>query len=234
MPALPTTTIAPGVRQVTTGVGPGSHVYLLDDGDEIVAFDAAIRGSGPAILAAAGGALARVVLSHSHVDHRGAAAELGVPVLCHPDEVGDAEGDAGRRYIDFGRIANEAMRPIMERLTADWDGGPVTIAGTVEEGDEVAGFRVIHTPGHAPGQIALWRERDRLLLAGDSVYVIDLETGAEGPPRVPHPAVNWDTGLARRSIERLAGLDPAMVWTGHGAAVTEGAAAQLLRAAAGP
>ena len=42
------------------------------------------------------------------------------------------------------------------------------IGGTVSEGDEVAGFRVIHFPGHAPGLIGLWRESDRVALVSDS------------------------------------------------------------------
>ena len=37
------------------------------------------------------------------------------------------------------------------RLLPVWDGGPVAIAGTVEEGDDVSGFRVVHIPGHSPG-----------------------------------------------------------------------------------
>lgn len=224
--------IAPGVRQVRTGEGPGSNVYLLDDdGDGVVAFDAATKGTGEQILAAAGGRLTRLVLSHSHVDHRGGAPELGVPTYCHPDEVADCEGDGGHRYIDFHRIQNEAMRPVMTNLNAAWDGGPVTIAGTVEDGDEVAGFRVVHVPGHAPGQIVLFRESDRLLLAADAFYVFDLETVQLSPPRVPHPSTNWDTELARRSLRRLAELDPASAWPGHGDAVTGDVAEQLRRGA---
>ena len=44
------------------------------------------------------GGIKRVVLGHGHTDHRGAAPALGVPVLCHPDEVQDAEGSGGFRY----------------------------------------------------------------------------------------------------------------------------------------
>ena len=54
------------------------------------------------------------------------------------------------------------------------------IAGTVEEGDDVAGFRVVHLPGHAPGQIALWRESDRLALTADCFYTLDPQ---HRPPR---------------------------------------------------
>ena len=65
---------------------------------------------------------------------------------------------------------------------AFWDGGPVEIAGTVDEGDDVSGFRVVHLPGHAPGLIALFRESDRLALTSDCFYVIDPETCAGTRP----------------------------------------------------
>ena len=113
-----------------------------------------------------------------------------------------------------------------------WDGGPVQIAGTVEEGDEIAGFRVVHLPGHAPGLIGLWRESDRLALVSDCFYTLDVETTRKGAPRVPHAAFNYDTEQARASIRKLAALDPATVWAGHAGPLTGDVAGQLERAAA--
>lgn len=223
--------IAPGVRQVTVGEPVGSHVYLIDHPDGLVAFDAGVRGTGAQVLDAAGGPISQVVLSHSHADHRGGATELGAPVLCHPDEVADAEGDGGLHYGHLDRITNPTIREILPQLVSMWDGGPVSIAGTVSDGDDVAGFRVLHVPGHAPGLIALFREEDGLLLAADAIYTIDVETAQSAPARVPHPAVNWDTDKARESILRLAGLSPASAWAGHSDNV-EGDVAQQLRDAA--
>jgi glyoxylase-like metal-dependent hydrolase (beta-lactamase superfamily II) len=223
--------VADGVRMVTVGAPVGSHVYLIDDPDGLIAFDAGVRGTGPQILAAAGEPIARVLLSHSHPDHRGAAPELQAPVYCHPDEVADAEGDGGLSYADFSQIANPTVRDIFPQLIAMWDSGPVEIAGTVQEADRIAGFRVVHVPGHAPGLIALYRETDGLLLAADAVYTIELETGTPGPARVPHPAVNWDTTMAGDSILRLAGLEPASAWAGHADHIEQDTAEQLRRAA---
>ena len=61
----------------------------------------------------------------------------------------------------------------MPRFLRRWDGGPVKIEGTVKEGDEIAGFKVVHLPGHAPGLIGLWRESDRLALVSDTLYTLD-------------------------------------------------------------
>jgi glyoxylase-like metal-dependent hydrolase (beta-lactamase superfamily II) len=203
------------VTQVSVGAPFRSHVYLIEGRGGLIAFDAGIKGSGAGVLAAAGGSVERLILSDSHVDHRGGANELDAPVYCHPAEVADAEGDAGRTYTDFGRIGNERVRELVPRLHAAWDGGPVRIAGTVSEGDEVGGFRVIHIPGHAPGQIALFREIDRLLLGADAIYTLDAETGKPASARVPHPFSNWDTEMARESIRKLIPLNAPAVWVGH-------------------
>jgi hydroxyacylglutathione hydrolase len=227
------TQIASGVRRVSVGAPVASHVYLIDGPDGPVAFDAGVKGSGEEILAAAGGRVDRVVLSHSHADHRGGAGELRAPIFCHPDEVADAEGDAGRSYADLSRIGDERLRAFIVRLEAGWDGGPVKIAGTFAEGERIAGFRVVHTAGHAPGQIALFRESDRLLLAADALFTIDGETGLPVAPRVPQPFSNWDTQRARDSIRRLIPLKATAIWIGHGEPVTgDDIAEQLERAAA--
>jgi glyoxylase-like metal-dependent hydrolase (beta-lactamase superfamily II) len=113
-----------------------------------------------------------------------------------------------------------------------WDGGPVTIAATVSEGDEIAGFRVVHLPGHAPGLIGLWRESDRLALASDTFYTIDPQSGRKGHLRVPHDGFNLDTEQARASMRKLAALEPATAWAGHGDPLTGDVGRQLEQAAA--
>ena len=93
------------------------------------------------------------------------------------------------------------------------------IDGTVSEGDEVAGFRVIHFPGHAPGLIGLWRESDRVALVSDVVYLVDSarlgHRSPTGEASVPHPAWAWDHAKAKESVRKLAALEPALVCTGH-------------------
>lgn len=227
-----TTKAVPGVTRVSVGEPFASHVYLIDGSEGPIAFDAGVRGGGAQILAAAGGRLDRVILSHAHVDHRGAANELGAPVYCHADEVADAEGDAGRHYTDYALIENEVVREALPRLHASWDGGPVEIAGTVADGERVAEFRVVHIPGHAPGQIALFRESDRVLLAADAVFTFDAESGRLAGPRVPHPFSNWDTERARDSIRHLVPLRPSAAMTAHAESLMgDDVAAQLEGAA---
>ena len=104
--------------------------------------------------------------------------------------------------------------------------------GAVQEGEEVAGFRVIDLPGHAPGLIGLFRERDRLALVSDCIYTLDPQTGIKGEARVPHPAFNLSTPQAAESVRKLAALTPSAVWAGHADPVTGDVVAQLERAAA--
>ena len=210
------------------------NVYLLEDeGGGVTMFEAGIKAmvSGLSAAAASLGGLNRIVLGHAHADHRGAAPGLGVPVFCHPADRIDAEGDGGMHYFDIWKVPPPA-RWTIPRLLPVWDGGPVQIAGTVEEGDEVSGFKVVHIPGHSPGQIALWRESDRVALTADCFYTLDAGTGRHGAPRVPLHGFNLDTEQARASIRKIAALEPSVAWPGHADPVTGDVRAQLERAAA--
>jgi glyoxylase-like metal-dependent hydrolase (beta-lactamase superfamily II) len=225
--------IADGVWVVRGGLPARTmNVYLVRDGDGVLVFDAGIKDMTKAVALAGAqlGGITRVVLGHGHPDHRGVAPGLGVPTFCHPAERADAEGDGGMHYFHLDQL-DPWGRVALSRLLPVWDGGPVTIAGTVEEGDDVAGFRVVHLPGHAPGLIGLWREADRLALVSDCFYTLDPQTGLHGAPRVPHRAFNHDTEQARASIRKLAALEPATAWAGHAEPVTGDVRAQLERAA---
>ena len=146
--------VAEGVWMVQGQPGR-CNVYLIEDGCGVTLFDAGARTMTRAVASAGAslGGIRRVVLGHGHTDHRGVAPALGVPVLCHPLEVEDAEGSGGFRYWPEGLAGLPTPMRQMHRLMHRyaWDGGPVEIAGTLAEGDEVAGFEVVHLPGHAPG-----------------------------------------------------------------------------------
>jgi glyoxylase-like metal-dependent hydrolase (beta-lactamase superfamily II) len=86
------------------------------------------------------------------------------------------------------------------------------------------GWRWLHTPGHTPGHASFWRESDRTLLAGDAFITTNQESATavmtqkpemHGPPTYFTP--DWEN--ARRSVEKLAALEPELVVTGHGRAM---------------
>ena len=83
------------------------------------------------------------------------------------------------------------------------------------------GWCWIHTPGHTEGHIALFRERDGMLIAGDALAVAEQKTwmpadtqgGQNGEP-TRHPEADRKKG--RESICRIKDLDPCMIFPGHG------------------
>ena len=216
------TKAADGVWLVQGDLKHGMNVYLLEDGDGVTAFDAGTKPMVEAVKRAADklGGLKRVVLGHSHSDHRGTAPYLGVPVYCHPDEKTYAEAATWREnapYWDMELLSVASVKFLYKHwLHNRWDGGAVEIAGTVEEGDEICGFEVKAFPGHSPGQIGLWRDSDRVGLVTDTVYYADSERLKPlDYPNVPHRAWNWDHEKARESVRKLAALNPATILAGH-------------------
>jgi len=240
--------VAPGVWVMRGGADAGAiglqmmrghvpkrtmNVYLLEDEGGVTMFDAGVQEMTPwlADVTARMGGLERIVLGHAHADHRGAAPGLGAPVYCHPDAVAEAEDPNEPDYVDYSTLEKPLTRKAMPQLIKKWDGGPVKVAGTVAEGDEVAGFEVRHLPGHAPGLIALWRASDRLALVSDTIYTLDPQTGEFGEPRLPHRFYTQDTERARESIRTLAAMEPREVWAGHADPVTTDVRTRLERAA---
>lgn len=229
--------IASGVWVVRGGFPMRTmNVYMLADEGGVTVFDAGISAMTPAVRAAGArlGGIRRVVLGHADADHRGAAGGLDAPIFCHSADRSAAESsEAFRDYWDFSKLAPYA-RSVYPRMLRSWDGGALTISGTIEEGEEVAGFKVVALPGHAPGLVGLLREADGLALVSDCFYTLDPQTGIKGGPRIPHPAFNADTEQARASIRKLASFSPSAAWAGHADPVLGDVRAELERAAAGP
>jgi glyoxylase-like metal-dependent hydrolase (beta-lactamase superfamily II) len=215
--------VADGVWLLRGDLRKSMSIYFLEEEDGgVTQFDAGSKAMVKANRAAAEqlGGVRRIVLGHAHCDHRGTAPSMGVPVLCHPDEVADAESDAAiETYMEISELPVALPRWLYPFLMRRWDGGAVRISDKVIEGDEIAGFEVIHFPGHAPGLIGLWRENDRVALVSDVVYLLDttrLKPLPEGElASIPHPAWNWDHAKAKESVRKLAALEPKVLCTGH-------------------
>ena len=99
---------------------------------------------------------------------------------------------------------------------------------------QMPGWRWIHTPGHTPGHISLFRDEDRTLLAGDAFITTNQESAYSvvtqkpemtGPPS--YFTSDWEA--AELSVQRLAGLFPVIMATGHGQPVTGTEASNALQ-----
>src|SRR6185312_14294479 len=137
--------VADGVWLLRGDFRGAMNIYFIEDGDGVVQFDAGTKSMRKKAAEAARqlGGLKRIVLGHAHADHRGTAPFLGAPVYCHPDEIADAESDAPLApYMDLSLLPVAPVRWLYPILLRRWDGGAVKIDGTVNAGDDVAGFEV--------------------------------------------------------------------------------------------
>jgi glyoxylase-like metal-dependent hydrolase (beta-lactamase superfamily II) len=209
-----------------------TNLYLYGDQDSWVLIDAGLQGSAGDIVKAAeerfgeGTAPKAIILTHGHFDHVGAFPELfeqwDVPVYAHSLEVpfltGGSDYPAPDPTVGKGAMAllsfaypNKA-NDFGERVKTLPDDGSVPF---------MPGWRWIHTPGHTAGHVSLFRDEDRVLIAGDAFVTTQQESlyavmrqkeVVQGPPAYFTP----DWVAARRSVEALAALDPAIAATGHG------------------
>ncbi|HEX9017391.1 MAG TPA: MBL fold metallo-hydrolase [Chloroflexota bacterium] len=212
--------IAPGVHSVDGLIAwPwAANVFLLVD-RRLTLVDTGLRGSARAIERYVGrlgrdvGDLELVVLTHHHVDHAGAVAELRrrcrFQVAAHELEIPYLEGRVPAGH-SVGGGPSAAFLGLIEPLIRV---SPVRVDVPLRDGSELpvaGGVRVIHTPGHTPGSICLYLPAQRLALVGDAFSI--KPWGLELPTRVS----TLDMDLARSSLERLAELDLEIVCPSHG------------------
>ncbi len=230
--------VAEGVWQVTGGIPRRCmNAYLIEGADGVTVFDTGIRQMGKQIIAGASklGPIKQIVLGHSHSDHRGSARKIvqatGCEVWCHEAEKSDAEGDGGVARMHLDLMKGYEHFVYQQILFKFWDGGAVKIDRTLQEGNKVGDFTVLHMPGHAPGLISLVREGDGLALCSDVVYMINPMTGSDAPPQRPAACFSEDIDAAREGILKLADIEPSAVWGGHGKPITANSKQELTAAA---
>jgi hydroxyacylglutathione hydrolase len=163
-----------------------------------------------------GRTVAAHALTHAHPDHFGSSHEvcevLGIPLWCGERDAPVAEGQR-RPEPGESRAAGLLRRQPMPKAHP--------VARRLEEGDEVAGFTVLETPGHSPGHVAYWRESDRTLICGDVLFNLSLPTLKPGL-REPYDTLTADPRRNRDSARRLAGLHPELILFGHGPPLRDG------------
>jgi hydroxyacylglutathione hydrolase len=204
--------LAPGLHLARGGPGRTLNVYLLGD----IVVDAGVRWSRRRLARQlAGRQVSAHMLTHAHFDHAGCSAwlchTLGVPLWCG---AGDAAAIASGRVDSHGSPWVNRLQRTLAPVAAH------PVSRTLREGDVVEGFEVLEVPGHSPGALAFWRQRDRVLVCGDVMANFGLHPAR--PRLVLAPAaLSSDYQQNRRSAARLAGLRPRLACFGHGFAVTD-------------
>jgi hydroxyacylglutathione hydrolase len=191
--------LADGVWQLDGFPKNNVNVYLLGD----VLVDAGMPFDRRRIAKQIRGReISTHALTHAHPDHYGSShaicEEFGLPLWCGGDDVEAVE--RGKVVMRGRLLPGPAAHPV---------------ARSLREGDTVAGFTVLETPGHSPGHINFWREADRTLVCGDVFFGYNpylMMGGVREPPKLLTP----DPALNRRSAKRLAELQPLLTCFGHG------------------
>jgi glyoxylase-like metal-dependent hydrolase (beta-lactamase superfamily II) len=232
--------VAPGIHEVRLPIpweeeivncflfSAGSQVDLLDCGiqtdDSVATVLDAVREVG-----GRDATLRRLVITHIHPDHFGAAGALkeqtGVELYMHRLEV----PMVNPRYLELEQLVAEvgqhlrhngvpepevgllqnASRAMREFVRPGEPDVQLDGAETIELGGRR--LRVEWTPGHSPGHVCLFDLDDRLLFAGDQILP-DISTNiALHPQSTPNPL-----GEFLESIDRLVALGPALVLPAHG------------------
>lgn len=208
------TELAPGVELLTGFPKYGINWFLLGD----VLVDAGGRpDTGRIIKQLTGRNVKAHALTHAHPDHQGASKAVcerfGIPFW-----VGEKDVDAAERpELIRERQPGKPLNTLMFKLFA---GPGHKVDRTLREGDEVAGFQVLEVPGHSAGHVAFWRESDRVLIAGDVVNTMHPFTMKRGL-REPFDTFTPDPVTNRKSIKRLAALEPSLLLVGHGPPVRD-------------
>lgn len=236
--------ISPGVHCVVIGKGlAASNVYLVRSGSAWALIDTSWRSGADAIRQVAetvfgpGARPVAILLTHIHPDHSGAAGLLArswnVPVYVGSAELPMAAGRYLPQYsMPLDRwIVVPLLRVLRVRVAAD-DIRDVTRGLPEGAVPGLPDWEYVATPGHTPGHVAYLRRGDGVLVSGDAVLTVDLNslTGAvtgrqrlAGPPRY----TTWDGPTAQRCIAALAQLQPRVLAPGHGRPLTAGAAEAL-------
>ncbi|KLV25117.1 hypothetical protein ABW02_16920 [Niallia circulans] len=199
--------------------------------DEWVLIDTGVPYSAPFILKNTnqlfkGKKPLAIILTHAHFDHIGALQTLvkkwNVPVYIHEKEIPYLESK--KKYPPPTPLREKGMMsflsPFYPRDGIDFHSSirPISSTSSLPYLDD---WKWIHTPGHTEGHISLFREKDRLLLAGDALITVKQESlfavltqkkKIHGPPAYFTPDIN----TSFQSIEKLLALDPQTLYTGHG------------------
>jgi glyoxylase-like metal-dependent hydrolase (beta-lactamase superfamily II) len=208
------------------------NVIAIGDRSRWVLVDAGLDGYGPTIRRAAesrfgqGTRPAALVLTHGHFDHVGSIDDLlsawDVPVYAHTLEMPYLTGRSP--YPPPDPLVGQGSLALLSRL---YPRGPIDLGTRVRtltaDGavPEMPGWRWVHTPGHTPGHVSLFRGQDRCLVAGDAVVTTKQESltavltqrcELHGPPA--YFTQDWTS--ARESVRRLAALAPSIIVAGHG------------------
>jgi glyoxylase-like metal-dependent hydrolase (beta-lactamase superfamily II) len=220
-----------GIRRVTFALPLGIdhvHCYLLPasgGGWIVVDTGLGLPDAGERwaqVLDELRGPVKRIVITHFHPDHVGAAADLAALTGARVYQGAD---DYDQCVRTWGELRNDERMPAYLRVhgvpASEVDSFRAEAAAFVQlvrfardpelvgAGDRIDGWEVLHLPGHADGHLALLREG--ILVAGDTLLAAITPNVGLYPDSRPDPLGDY-----LGSLERIAELAPRVALPGHG------------------
>jgi glyoxylase-like metal-dependent hydrolase (beta-lactamase superfamily II) len=207
------------------------NVVFVGDANGWVVIDAGMPNSAAELIAVAENRFGNqkpsaIILTHGHFDHVGNVVELverwKVPVYAHPLEFPFLKGE--RAYPDPDTSVEGGL---LAKISFVYPHKPIDIREVLLALPEnktvpfLSEWRWIHTPGHTPGHVSFYRERDKTLIAGDAFVTVRTDSfykvliqkkEINGPPR--YLTTDWEA--AKQSVKQLVALKPELAITGHG------------------
>lgn len=256
--------IAPGVYCMEVGKGiMRSNVYFVRSGSSWALIDTASANCGRVIQEAAESLFgantppAAILLTHNHPDHAGSTLQLarrwGCLAYVHPDELPLVTADFSTFFSTVKGYANPLdiwivlplmrVMPRRRRESMLSESSFKDVARAFDPDTGVPGlpdWECIPTPGHTPGHVSFFRPSDRVLITGDAVLTVHLNSlwgfllwgfrrnkqRLSGPPWY----TTWSWRAAKESVAPLARLEPRVLACGHGLPMSGTGTAPELRA----
>jgi glyoxylase-like metal-dependent hydrolase (beta-lactamase superfamily II) len=223
--------VEPGILRLTLPLPSGPkhvHCYFLEGSDGWTLVDTGLgllETPWAEILAQVDGPVARIFITHMHPDHVGgaeaAARATGAPVTQGRIDYAQCEQVWGTEDWPERIAAWFLQHGVPEALTVEMiESGHVFAdfvryvhePALVDAGEEIDGWRILATPGHADGHLCLFR--DGVLIAGDSILTPITPAVGLYPASRPDPLGDY-----LESLQAIAELDPRVSYGGHGATV---------------
>jgi len=217
------------------------NVYLIGTPEGWCLVDAGWPGHADDIRRAAAGLFgpgsrpAAILLTHCHPDHSGAASELArtwdCPVRMHPLDLPLAHPDLAAVRDCGGPLDRWLILPVLRAMGAKRSGALLEKSDLRDRAQALdpetplpgpSGWLALHTPGHTRGHIALIREEDGVVVTGDALTTVDVNSPL-GPIRGratlgrPPWITTWDWAAAGRSMDAVVARRPRVIAPGHGA-----------------
>lgn len=187
-----------------TGKGYDSNIYLIT-GEKTTIIDCGTGLNNETVLKKISknvnpSEISQIILTHEHYDHVGGVEKIysftgkKAKVIAHSKA---AEKIEKGESVFASLIGGEMPSIKVDTKINDQD--------NIKIGDE--DFIVYHTPGHTPGSICLYNQKEKTIFTGDTVFA----HGSFGRTDLP----GGSTKSLKDSIERLSKLDISNIYPGH-------------------